>query len=364
VVSDLSGRSDAGRVTLLREGADMPARTGHAETPARALWFTAARHAELLEQSVAPPGPGQVSVRAIVSLVSAGTEMLIYRGEGAGELGLETCEGSFAFPVKYAYQVVGEVVATGEGTSFAVGDIVFARHPHQTYFTMNSETGLLVKIPDGMPPDRAVFLNLLSVALTTQLDVPVRFGDRVVVYGQGIVGSLAAQLARRTAGKLFVVDPIASRRERALGWGADLALPPEAAHEAILEATAGRGVDIAIEASGTAPALQAAINVTGQEGTIVVVSFFGTKVVPLVLAPEFHYGRQRIISSQVSSLGSGLQPRWTPARRDATSARLLGEDWLETPVTHRLPFSQAPEAYRLLDTQPDQAMSVVLGYAG
>jgi 2-desacetyl-2-hydroxyethyl bacteriochlorophyllide A dehydrogenase len=332
--------------------------------PATALWFTAARTAALRDEQVAPPGPGQVTVRAIASLVSAGTEMLIYRGEGTGELGLETCEGSFDFPVKYAYQVVGEVIETGPGTSFSPGDIVFARHPHQTCFTMNSEAGLLVKVPDGMAPERAAFLNLLSVALTTQLDVPTRLGDCVVVYGQGVVGSLAAQLARRTAGQLFVVDPIASRREQALSWGADLALTPADAHEAIMAATAGRGTDIAIEASGTGPALQAAINVTGQEGTIAVVSFFGTKVVPLVLAPEFHYGRQHIISSQVSSLGSGLQPRWNPARRDATSASLLQQDWLRTPVSHRLPFAQAPEAYQLLDTAPDQVLSVVLSYEG
>ena len=80
---------------------------------ARALWFTAARQAELREEAVREPEGTEVCVRAIVSLVSAGTEMLIYRGEGPtdDDLGLETCEGSFSFPIKYAYQVVGEVVA-------------------------------------------------------------------------------------------------------------------------------------------------------------------------------------------------------------------------------------------------------------
>jgi threonine dehydrogenase-like Zn-dependent dehydrogenase len=331
-------------------------------THARALWFTAAKTAAVLDESVPPPGPGQVSVRAITSLVSPGTEMLIYRGEGSGELGLETCEGSFDFPVKYAYQVVGEVAAACADSSYAPGDIVFARHPHQSYFTMNSESDLLIRVPDGLAPDRAVFVNLLAVALTTQLDVPVRFGDSVVVYGQGIVGSLAAQLSRRTAGQLFVVDPIESRRERALGWGADLALAPADAHEAIQDATRGRGADIAIEASGTAAALQSAISITGQEGTIVAVSFFGTKVIPLVLAPEFHYRRQRIVSSQVSTVGSGLQPRWTFRRRDEASFQLLQQDWLRTDVTHRLRFTSAPEAYQLLDTQPESSMGVILDY--
>lgn len=329
---------------------------------AKALWFTAARTAEILDQPVRPPGPGQVTVRAIVSLVSSGTELLIYRGEGAGDLGLETCEGSFDFPVKYAYQVVGEVVDAGPGSSYAPGDVVFARHPHQSLFTMNSESVLLTPVPAQLDHDRAVFVNLMAVALTTQLDCPVRFGDCVVVYGQGTVGSLAAQLARRTAGTLIVVDPIGSRCERALSWGADLAVAPEAAPEAIADATAGRGADIAIEASGAAPALQAAINATGQEGTIVAVSFYGSKVIPVVLAPEFHYRRQRIISSQVSTLGSGLQPRWSWERRDQVAFSLLAQDWLQTPVTHRLRFAEAPEAYRLLDQHPEDAIGVLLDY--
>src|SRR5260221_12866222 len=91
--------------------------TDRQATAAKALWFTAARTAEVLDETVQPPAQGQVTVSSIISLVSSGTELLIYRGEGAGELGLETCEGSFEFPVKYAYQVVGEVAAGGPGSS-------------------------------------------------------------------------------------------------------------------------------------------------------------------------------------------------------------------------------------------------------
>jgi 2-desacetyl-2-hydroxyethyl bacteriochlorophyllide A dehydrogenase len=342
--------------------ADLIATGTEQPTAAKALWFTAARTAEVLDENVRPPGPGQVTVSSIVSLVSSGTELLIYRGEGAGDLGLETCEGSFDFPVKYAYQVVGEVTAAGPGSSYLLGDIVFARHPHQSRFTMNSESSLLVRVPEGMAPERAVFVNLMAVALTTQLDMPVRFGDCVVVYGQGTVGSFAAQLARRTAGTLIVVDPVPSRRDLALSWGADQAVTPQEAPQAIADASDGRGADIAIEASGTAPALQAAIEATGQEGTIVAVSFYGTKVIPLVLAPEFHYRRQRIISSQVSSLGSGLEPRWNWERRDQAAFGILVQDWLRTPVTHRLPFTDAPRAYELLDGHPDQAIGVLLDY--
>lgn len=227
---------------------------------------------------------------------------------------------------------------------------------------MRSDNWLMARVPDELEPERAVFVNLLEVAVNCMLDVPVRVGDVVVVYGQGVVGSLAAQLARRTARRIVVVDPIAVRRESATAWGADAAVTPADAAAAVAELSEGRGADVAIEASGNPAALQSAIDVTGQEGTIAAVSFFGTKEVPLRLAPEFHYGRHHIVSSQVSSLGSGLQPRWDFARRTATGFDLLATDWLVTPVSHRLPFDQAPEAYRILDQSPDDAMGIVLVY--
>jgi 2-desacetyl-2-hydroxyethyl bacteriochlorophyllide A dehydrogenase len=331
---------------------------------ARALWFASARRAEVRDETVPPPSGNQVTVRAIASLVSAGTEMLIYRGEGAqgDDLGLETCVGSFSFPVKYAYQVVGEVIDAGAEARYPVGRRVFCRHPHQSYFTMRSDNWLMAQVPDGLEPERAVFVNLLEVAVNCMLDVPVRVGDVAVVYGQGVVGSLLAQLARRTAGKLIVVDPFPSRRESALGWGADAAIDPSEARPVIDELSEGRGADVSIEASGAPAALQSAIDTTGQEGTIAAVSFYGTKVVPLTLAPEFHYRRHHIVSSQVSTIGSGLQPRWSFERRTATGFALLATPWLVTPVSHRLPFERAPGAYRLLDEHPEQAMGIVLDY--
>ncbi|HZC84768.1 MAG TPA: hypothetical protein VE194_10075, partial [Rubrobacter sp.] len=51
------------------------------ELKARALWFTAPRTAEFRTETVEPPGPGEVRVETIASAVSAGTEMLVYRGE-------------------------------------------------------------------------------------------------------------------------------------------------------------------------------------------------------------------------------------------------------------------------------------------
>lgn len=341
-------------------------RVGQDGREARAVWFTAARHAALQAEAVRPPAAGEVTVRAIVSLVSAGTEMLVYRGELPEEddLGLETCAGGFGFPVKYAYQVVGEVVDVGEGSGLAAGDVVFCRHPHQERFTLRADPFLLAKVPAGLAAERAAFVNLLEVAVNCMLDVPIRFGDVAVVYGHGVVGSFCAQLARRTAGRLVVVDPLSERRKAALAVGADAAVSPDDAGAVVAELSEGRGADVCIEASGAPAALQSAIRVTGQEGTIAAISFFGTRVVPLLLSPEFHYGRQRLISSQVSSVGSGLQPRWDFARRNAVAFDLLATDWLETPVSHRVAFGDAPAAYQMIDEDPANTTGVLLVYDG
>src|SRR4029453_3889793 len=94
---------------------------------ARALWFAAAQEAELRAENVPCPGPGEIVVRALSSLVSAGTEMQVYRGTALSEqlVGLPTTGGQFPFPIKFAYQIVGEVEEAGPDCGYAVGDRVF-----------------------------------------------------------------------------------------------------------------------------------------------------------------------------------------------------------------------------------------------
>src|SRR5882757_6367413 len=107
--------------------------TATSQQAARALWFTAPRQAELRAEEVGDPGPGEIVVRALSSLVSAGTEMQVYRGKVESEqlVNLPTTGGTFPFPIKFAYQIVGEVEEAGAGAGYAVGDRVFSYHPHQ-----------------------------------------------------------------------------------------------------------------------------------------------------------------------------------------------------------------------------------------
>lgn len=332
---------------------------------AQALWLTAPRAAEFRTEQLPLPGPGQIRARTIASALSQGTEILVYRGQIPKDLPLDlpTLQGSFAFPIKYGYAAVGEITDIGPGVdNLSPGDVVFALHPHQSAFV--APASLAMRLPSGFDPTLGVFAANVETALNVLMDTPIQLGEVAIVFGLGTVGLLIAQLLKRAgAGKVIGVDPLTRRRDVALAVGADTALSPgDDLPRRIRNLAAYRGADVAIEASGAGAALQAAIEAVEPEGTVVVVSWYGNKPVTLQLGGNFHRGRLRLISSQVGAIAPALAPRWDKARRSALVAELLPQLHLSELISHRIPFSQAPEAYRLVDERPEEVTQVVLTY--
>ena len=88
-----------------------------------------------------------------------------------------------------------------------------------------------------------------------------------------------------------------------------------------------------------------------------------TKASPVSACPRISPRRQRIVSAMVGMIGSGLQPRWTLERRMGVAMSHLGACPTAELVTHRFDFDSAVEAYRLIDTLPEQVLAVLLDYA-
>jgi 2-desacetyl-2-hydroxyethyl bacteriochlorophyllide A dehydrogenase len=323
----------------------------------RGLWFAGARQVEMRTESESALGSTDVRVRAIASAISHGTEMLVFRGQVPDglELDLPTLRGSFAFPIKYGYASVGQVTETGPRVrALAVGDLVFVHHPHQTEYVVH-ET-MPVRLPASLDPERGVFLANVETATNVVLDAAPRLAERVIVFGQGVVGLLITQLLRRTGvGHITVVDPIARRRDLAARVGADSALTPDVD-------VAGLDCDLAIEVSGNPAALDRALTSVAFGATVVVCSWYGTKPVPLLLGGPFHRRRLRVVSSQVSTIDAALQPRWSRERRLAVACDLLPNLALQPLISHRFVLERAAEAYRLVDEHPEETVQVVLTY--
>jgi 2-desacetyl-2-hydroxyethyl bacteriochlorophyllide A dehydrogenase len=320
----------------------------------RSVWFAGPRQVELRDEDIPQVGAADVRIEAIASAISHGTEMLVFRGQVAADMALDlpTLRGSFGFPIKYGYASVGRVVETGSAVrSLSRGDVVFTLHPHQAAYVV-PET-LPVVLPEHLDPTLGVFLANLETATNVVLDAAPRLGERVLVFGQGVVGLLITQLLKRSgASHVAVVEPIARRREIALAHGADQAS----------DISSGGDFDVAIESSGHPAALNQALDSVAFGGTVVVSSWYGTKPVSVSLGGAFHRGRLRIVSSQVGTIDAALQPRWSHARRLALARDLLSQLELRSLISHRFPIERAAEAYRLVDEHPEETVQVVLTY--
>jgi len=332
----------------------------------RALWFVGRRRAELWPEEAPAPGPGEVRVRAVLSAVSHGTEMLVYRGEAPADLPLDlpTFAGSFSFPVKHGYSSAGRVFDVGPGVeNLSPGDPVFAHHPHQDVFTVPAD--FPVPLPRDLDPVRAVFYANMETALNVVHDIHARLGEEAVVFGQGVVGLLITRLLGLSGVRVLAVEPVPGRRELALRMGADDAFGPDrGSRERVFERTGGRGADVAVEASGSGAALAAAVECVADEGTVVAASWYGTKAVGLPLGGRFHRGRLRIRSSQVGRMAPEMGARWDGGRRREAVISYLRDPRvpLEKLISHKIPFREAPAAYRMLDGGPDGAVQVVFDY--
>jgi threonine dehydrogenase-like Zn-dependent dehydrogenase len=94
--------------------------------------------------------------------------------------------------------------------------------------------------------------------------------DDVVVFGCGPIGLAAVVLAKRRGAFVIAVDPLVYRREAALRWGANAALPPDdTTVSEIRRLTSGYGAGFVIECSGKAAAYQLAFSALRIGGTLI-----------------------------------------------------------------------------------------------
>ncbi|HLT69097.1 MAG TPA: zinc-binding dehydrogenase [Acidimicrobiales bacterium] len=332
---------------------------GDAATEATGVAFTAPRHVELRRVPVPEPADGQVLVRTLWSGISSGTEMLAYRGEIDPDLPLDEAigalGGTFTFPFRYGYACVGRVERSRAVLS--EGQLVFAYHPHQDLFVVDVDDVVPV---DGVEPRLATLLPLVETALQVALDAGRVLEEPVLVTGLGAVGLTTSLLLQRAGARVTGVEPAAARRAVAASVGVP-AVAPEAVGD-VLAGTGPHGVPLVVEASGRPEALRSALGLLAHEGEVLVVSWYGTKEVPLPLGGDFHRRRLVVRSTQVSTVPAALSGRWTQARRRAVARRLLDELPLAPLATHDFPFAEAPRAYAAVDAGASDLVHAALWY--
>jgi threonine dehydrogenase-like Zn-dependent dehydrogenase len=320
---------------------------------ARALYFTAPRAVELRKERCRPAGE-QVLIRSRLIGISHGTEMLVYRGQMPrgleADASLPALAGTLEYPLKYGY------VNTGETES---GGRVFAFYPHQDLFFADPEQ--LIELPARLDFADAVFLANMETALGIVHDANPRFGECVLLIGQGVVGLLTAEILMRGGlGKVITVEPYPDRRGASEAIGCVALQPGAELREQVREHTDGRGADVAINTSASAEGLQLAIDNLAFEAAVVEASWYGSRPVALDLGRAFHRKRLKLRSSQVSRIDPALSGRWDKNRRLQTVLKLLQQIRPSRYITHRFALDRAQEAYELLEKHPERCIQIVL----
>jgi 2-desacetyl-2-hydroxyethyl bacteriochlorophyllide A dehydrogenase len=333
----------------------------------RELIVTAPRTVAIVEREDAPLEPGQLRARALVSGISHGTELQLWRGSSAfrgsrfdTDLRLFVPdESGDSYPLRLGYEWVGVVE---EGDGLAAGTMVHLPRPHAETHVFAAGDAFVV--PDDLSAERAAMLQSATIALQAVHDASLKLGDRVAIFGLGTFGLLAVQLARLSgAGWIAASDPLPERRARGESLGADHLLDPSAVDAGLeLRLLDGVGVDVAIEFSGSHAGLDAAMRSVRVGGAVVAAGFYSGG--ELLLGREFHHNRLSLVASQG---GWGLPPRderWPRARGRRVVAELLASGRLRADelVTHRIPFAEASSAYELAEERPADVLRMLLVY--
>jgi 2-desacetyl-2-hydroxyethyl bacteriochlorophyllide A dehydrogenase len=332
---------------------------------ARALVFTSPRTVAVRAVPRPKPGPGEALVENMVSAISSGSELLVYRGQfvADGPDPHDEISSGLQYPLSYGYASVGRVAALGTSVDpHWMERLVFGFHPHGSHFIERAEQ--LLPVPEGQTAESACFLPSMETAANLVQDAAPILGERALVLGQGVVGLLTAALLRQfPLSSLVTSDLHGLRREASLELGVAASLDPgaidfaAAAHDAL-----GGPADLSLELSGAPAALDSALALTGFTGRIVIGSWYGSKRAPIDLGGKFHRSRIRLISSQVSTIAPELSGRWDKARRFAVAWKALERIRPERWITHRYSLDQAPEAYRLLDENPTKVLQAIFIY--
>jgi threonine dehydrogenase-like Zn-dependent dehydrogenase len=352
-------------------------------------------------------GPRQVRIRSQFASPKHGTELVGYRNEPSANRPYDADWGCViprpegaapqGFPRRLGNMAVGVVCEVGaEVGRLRMGQRVFGHFPIRETHTVDETAA--DPLPDGLSPEAVVCLDPAVMAMGMR-DADIRLGDHVAVFGLGAIGLMAVQLARLAgAAQVIGVDPIEQRRKVATDLGADSVIDPSDddgdAGLAIRRLSGGRGlpdvgdtsgasaarilggyreretqhgqrgVDVAIEVSGSPRALHHAIRATRFGGTICLLSFYGNEATGLRLGDEFHVNRQRLVSARVESLPLRDAPAWTLGRLvevafDWLATGRLRSDGIITPV---VPFAQSADAYREIDEHPERSIKLGISF--
>ena len=266
----------------------------------KAAVYPSAGVVEVVDWPEPTPGPGYVKVKMAYAGICGSDPEHLHRRFGGKSIGMNW-DGSAPAPdnpVPEGHEGTGTIVEVGPdlkgdwkpgqrvALNFmgACGVCYYCRTKREQFCDHNSwatgtfaeyglfPEGALYLLPDDIPFELAVLTEPLTVGVHAVDCTGIQNGQTLIISGGGTIGLISLLVALKAgAAKILVSEPIASKRERALRMGADMAVDPltEDLAAATAKLTNGRGFDGAIEASGKLKAAEQLLDLVDKGGTVV-----------------------------------------------------------------------------------------------
>ncbi len=355
---------------------------------------------ETLLANVSEPNSASATIGAsIVSLVSLGTEKMLVDFGRASMLSkarsqpdkvrqvlqkiktdglfstIDAVRAKLDTPIPLGYCNVSRIVQSHSGGKYSMGDRIISNGPHAEMIVVSEN--LSARIPDTVSDDQAAFTVIGAIALQGVRLANPTLGERVTVFGLGLIGLLAVQILRANGCQVLGVDFDEGKLRLAESFGAKVCRLAEGQDPiAVAERwTEGIGVDAVIITASTKSdeLVHQAATMSRQRGRIILVG-----VVGLNLQRADFYEKE--LTFQVScSYGPGRYDenyekrgqdypigfvRWTEKRNFEAVLQLMAEGKLDVQplITHRFKFEDALKAYEAIHEKG--AMGILLEYEG
>lgn len=338
--------------------------------------FTGKEKLEIVDEPMPRPNPAQLLVQTTRTLISTGTEGIVFtRNFGAGT----HWDNWVKYPFFPGYLSAGRVVEIGSAvTGWKIGDRVATRSQHTSHAVVDvvgpaggksgeiayTPTNVAVRIPDGVPDEDACWMGLGKIVQVGVRTAEHALGDSVAVVGLGLLGQLVVQYSRLSgAENIIAIDTAPARLKMAAAHGATHTLQMTAA-EALPEVeriTAGRRADVVYDVTGHPAVFAAALPLARRFGKLILLGDTGTPSQQTLTADIVTRG-VRIFGAHDTHppVLPSSETRWSALQMFELFLTYLARGQMRVGdlVTHHYKPTQAAEAYAMLQRERLTAMGV------
>ncbi len=313
--------------------------------------FTGKQEVAFESFELAEPGPGAVRIRALVSLMSTGTENIVFNR--LFEPGSHW-DRWVKYPFYPGYATVGKVEALGNGvTQVKVGDVVATRTAHASHANVSEND--CHPVPEGMDLQAAAWFAFAKIAFMGTKAAEYQLGDTALLIGAGPIGQMAIRWANALGlASIAVADTIRYRLELAGKGGATALIETPIAPDSKIPASR-----VVVDCTGNAKVFASALALVQARGKVVLLGDTGSPTAQHLTADVITRGITIIGAHDVHET-----PEWNGKIiiRYFFNLASSGRFDLAGLTSHVFDPAECVKAYRLANEARESTMGIVFDW--